>query len=449
MIFRALLFFILLASVAAATAWFARYPGDVTMVWQSYRVDTSVGVLLLAVAIVACVTALVYRFWWLVRGLPARLARRRAERHRRQGYLALTQGMVAVAAGDAGEARRQAQRADQLLGEPPLALLLNAQAAQIDGDEPAARKLFGAMLDWPETEFLAVRGLLSLAERDGDAETALTHARRAQRLRPGTPWVLNTLFDLEARTGRWEDAQKTIESAAKAKSLPADTARRKRAVVLLERGQDGAAGDKALDFARKAHGLAPDLLPATIRLAEIWLEEGNTRRARKLIEEAWRRRPHPELARLYGRTESERGAIARLKRIERLAGLAPEHRESRLALARASLAAKLWGEARRHLASLDEPPTEGVCRLMAEIEDSEGSDAAAARDWLDRAQQAEPDAAWVCGGCGAVASDWAATCGHCGAFDSLAWNTPPRVVALAPGEVTPPPAGPVPSLPAR
>ena len=201
------------------------------------------------------------------------------------------------------------------------------------------------------------------------------------------------------------------------------------------------------------------MLPATIELAARLVEAGNTRRARRLIEDAWRRQPHPELARLYGLTAPGRDAIARLKRIERLAALAPTHRESRLALARASLAAKLWGEARRHLASLDEPPSAGICRLMAEIEESEGGNAAAVREWLDRAQAAEPDAGWVCDGCGAVAPDWAATCGHCGAFDSLAWQIPPRVVPLAPDEArraradivagAPTSAPPAPSVPAR
>jgi hypothetical protein len=43
--------------------------------------------------------------------------------------------MVAVAAGDAAEAGRQAKRADALLGDPPLTMLLSAQAAQLNGDD--------------------------------------------------------------------------------------------------------------------------------------------------------------------------------------------------------------------------------------------------------------------------------------------------------------------------
>src|SRR5262249_57792128 len=101
-------------------------------------------------------------------GCPRRCARGGADNRRRKAYRALTQGMVAVAAGDAGEARRQAKLAGTLLNDPPLTLLLAAQAAQLDGDERAAEKYFRAMLDRPETAFLGLRGLLMQSLKAGN-----------------------------------------------------------------------------------------------------------------------------------------------------------------------------------------------------------------------------------------------------------------------------------------
>src|SRR5207244_3592662 len=102
------------------------------------------------------------------------------------GYRALTQGMVAVAAGDAEEAQRQARKADVLLAEPPLTLLLSAQAAQLGGDEDAARRFFSEMLNRPETEFLGLRGLLMQAGRGGGRPGARRQGAGAgARLRPG------------------------------------------------------------------------------------------------------------------------------------------------------------------------------------------------------------------------------------------------------------------------
>jgi HemY protein len=68
---------------------------------------------------------------------------------------------------------------------------------------------------------------------------------------------------------------------------------------------------------------------------------------------------------------------------------------------------------------------------MAELEQNEGANTAAARDWLAKASEADPEPAWLCRACGATAREWSALCGHCGDFDSLAWGQAPRVAALA------------------
>src|SRR5262249_61185438 len=107
---------------------------------------------LVAVAIV------LWSLWRLLTRSPRQFALARADNRRRKAYRALTQGMVAVAAGDAGEARRQAKLAGTLLNDPPLTLLLAAQAAQLEGDERAAEKYFRAQPDRPEDAFLGPRG---------------------------------------------------------------------------------------------------------------------------------------------------------------------------------------------------------------------------------------------------------------------------------------------------
>src|ERR687888_327363 len=69
--------------------------------------------------------------------------------------------------GDAVEAQRQAKQAGDLLNDPPLTLLLEAQAAQLGGDEKAATRYFRAMLDHPEASFLGLRGLLMQSLKTG------------------------------------------------------------------------------------------------------------------------------------------------------------------------------------------------------------------------------------------------------------------------------------------
>ena len=80
-----------------------------------------------------------------------------------RGYKALTQGMVAVAAGDAQEARRQARKAENFLADPPLTMLLSAQAAQLSGDDKAAGKFFKKMSERKDTKYLGIHGMLNQA----------------------------------------------------------------------------------------------------------------------------------------------------------------------------------------------------------------------------------------------------------------------------------------------
>ena len=184
--------------------------------------------------------------------------------------------MVAVAAGDPQEARRCARRADALLADPPLTLLLSAQAAQLEGDETAAKKFFTAMLDRPETEFLGLRGLLNQALRAGDRGTALRLTERATTLRPDTPWVVESLFDLEAREGRWEAALETLAQAVKRRIIPRERARHHRGVILYELSLAAlASGDRGrgLNLAAQAQALTPDLAAPAAHHARVLLQD--------------------------------------------------------------------------------------------------------------------------------------------------------------------------------
>src|SRR5579885_2107682 len=235
---RLLFTLLLMAAAVAAAVLIANQPGHVAIFWQDRRIDAPVAVLIAAVIAAALILAALI---WLLRrilGGPGAFLRRRRERRRREGYRALTQGMVAVAAGDAEEAQKLARKADALLAEPPLTLLLSAQAAQLNGDERAATRYFTAMLERPETEFLGLRGLVMQALKGGDEATALRLVERARTLRPRTPWVLSSLLELQVRAEKWPAAEATLAEATRRKALPPDEGRHRSAVLLHQHAGD-------------------------------------------------------------------------------------------------------------------------------------------------------------------------------------------------------------------
>ncbi|HEY3912579.1 MAG TPA: heme biosynthesis HemY N-terminal domain-containing protein [Stellaceae bacterium] len=453
--------FVAIAILVAVAVLVASYPGHVEIVWQGWQLDTSVGVLVAAAILAALAAALVLRLLSLILGGPRALLRRRRERRRRAGYQALTRGMVAVAAGDPQEARRHARRAEALLAEPPLTLLLSAQAAQIGGDETAAKRFFTVMLDRPETELLGLRGLFNQAMRDGDRNAARHLAERAAALRPDTGWAIESLFDLEAREGRWQSARDTLAKAVKSGRIAAEPARHHRGVIEYELSRLAvAAGERqrGLALAAQAQSLAPDLATPAAHYARLLRQEKGAGRAAKAVERAWRTAPHPELAQVYREIWEAENPLSRVARFERLAAQNPGARETHMALADAALTAQLWGEARRHLeqalraepapsAALPASPsvakspltatgpgespegdfahaTPRLCRMMARLEEAESGDSARLREWLDRADRAPPDPRYICASCGSDSLVWASLCPRCGAFDALAWRTP-------------------------
>ncbi len=431
---RAIPALVAIALIVAAVVFVADQPGGVVVTWRGWEIETSVAVLALATAVVAVAVALLVSLFRFLLRSPKSFARARRERRRREGYRALTQGMVAGAAGHAEEAQKLARRADSLLAEPPLTLLLSAQAAQLNGDERAASNYFTAMLERVETEFLGLRGLIMQALRDGDEATALRLTTRAKELRPKTPWVLTHLLELQARHGRWQAAEATLVEVERRKALAQPASRHRHAVILhqhaVEADTEGR-GSEAMRSARKANALEPGFAPAAARYARMLAVRGQKRRARRTLEAAWRAAPHPAIAEAYAELFADEPPLQRMKHVARLAALNPDHVESRIALAAAALQARLWGEARRHLTpalgETGERAAPRVCRLMAEIEESEHGDLAAARMWLSRAASAaSQDAAWVCEACAKESGEWRAVCENCHGFATLEWSAAER-----------------------
>ncbi|MSO85807.1 MAG: heme biosynthesis protein HemY [Rhodospirillales bacterium] len=437
---RWLLYFVAAAALVAAAVWLADNTGTVTLSWRGWRVDTSVAVVIAAGAIVLVAAGILHRLWLLIAHAPGDLRQSWRRRRRERGYEALTRGMVAIAAGDADEARRQSRRAEGLLDQPPLTLLLAAQAAQLSGDEQAAARFFSTMSEKPETEFLGVRGLLGQAIKRGDRPGALDLARRAWRLRRDSAWASDVLFDLETKEGRWLDARATLGEATRRGALTKETARRREAALLVELARQAAAegrGDDARQLAGKAHRLRPALVPAAATYARALLEGGKSRKATAAIERTFAFEPHAGLAELYVRARGATDALGQAREVQRLVETQPAHPESRFAYACALKAAKLWGEARHALEGFGDNPPARACRLMAEIEETERGDLVESRRWLMRANVADPDPAWVCDGCGTAAADWGAVCPKCGTFDALHWRTPPRHAALVAPQAAP------------
>ena len=103
---RVVLFLVAVAVVALGAAWLADRPGDVVITWLGYRIETSLRVLIVAIAFLAIVVALL---WGLLRAIlrsPGNVAFVLRHRRSARGYEAISRGLIAIGAGDLKAARR-------------------------------------------------------------------------------------------------------------------------------------------------------------------------------------------------------------------------------------------------------------------------------------------------------------------------------------------------------
>ncbi|GLK76790.1 membrane protein [Methylopila jiangsuensis] len=458
---RVLLYLALVGVFALGAIWIVDRPGELTLTWQGYRVETSVAVAAAAVALVAALTVVLWNVTrWILAG-PEAFALFRRNRRRSKGYQAIARGVVAVGTGDARLASKEANDARRLLGKEPLTLVLAAQAAQLSGDRMGAEAAFRAMTESPATRALGLRGLFVEAERRGDQHAAKALAEEAARQSPQAPWAAQALFDFQCAERDWTGALTTLERLTANKLIEKPDAKRRRAVLLTAQAMDGAGADPALALrrAKEAHGLAPDFVPAAAIAGRLLAEQGEARKATKIVEATWLKAPHPDLAEVYVHARPSEPARDKLKRAKALSERSGDHPEGLIAVARAAMAAREFGAARAALDKLlSTRPTARVCLLMAELEDLEHGATGASREWLSRALRAPRDPLWVADG---VASDvWEPVSPISGRLDAFVWKTPvedtrPRIAAedwlqQAPAELTvTAPSAPVAVLPRK
>jgi HemY protein len=431
---RILLFVVGIIAAALAFGWLADRPGAITVEWLGYEFKTSafVGALVLAAVVAALMLA-----WSLLRYLftrPAAMAAYMHERRRRQGFDALTRGLLAIGVGDRSQAQRYASVARRNLPNEPLTALLKAQAAQLKGDRASARRTFQAMLDRPETELLGLRGLFLEAKRGNDNDAARALAEQAVRTDPQAGWSVNALFDMQARAGDWEGALATLAVARKHGNVDADMALRRRAVLLTAEARDieSSQPDKALALANEALRLAPSLIPAAEIAGRLLASKGEARQASRLVARTWKLAPHPDLATVYAFAKPGEAPRDRLKRVEHLASLTPGDIEGQIAIAVAAIEARDWQAAEAALSPYlhDRPPAR-LCALMARIEAGEGNKGRE-REWLARAVRGPRDRAWIADGY--ISDRWLPVSPLTGAVDAFEWKAP--VDAIGRGDET-------------
>ena len=116
-----------------------------------------------------------------------------------------------------------------------------------------------------------------------------------------------------------------------------------------------------------------------------------------------------------------------IQRIRELIDTPPPNLPAAIVLARANVDAYEWPAARNALANYSSAdPTQGVCLLMAEIEEGQNADQGKAREWLARAVRAPRDPVWTADGI--TSDEWEPVSPVTGRLDAFEWRVPVSAV---------------------
>jgi HemY protein len=425
---RVVIFLIAIAIVALGAAWLADRPGEVAITWLGWRIETSVALLAIAVAVVAALTVLAWSVLRAILRSPAVLRERLRVRRARRGYLALAQGLIAVGSGDARAARRFAEEAARIAPGEALTLLLGAQSAQLSGDRAGAERTFKAMALRDDTRLFGLHGLFIEAQRRQDQPAARLIAEEAARDAAAPAWAGHAVLNFRCAAGDWTGALDRLERNQMAGLVDKAAYARERAVLLTAQALAAEPTDRAgaRTLALAAVRLAPTLVPAAALAGRLLGEAGELRQAARIIETAWSANPHPDLADTYAHLRPGDSASARLARVQALAqkSAATEagNVEGALAVAQAALDAREFAIARSALAPLAAAPSQRTAMLFARLEELEHGDEGRAREWMTRAVRARRDPVWTADGF--VSDLWMPVSPVTGRLDAFVWMQP-------------------------
>lgn len=393
----ALLLLILVAAMLVSWQVGTTDSGSVEVKWGDTEIVTS-GLFGLFILVVLIAIALpVLRLIMFLLDAPGRLGKASARQRVRRGQEALALGLIAAEAGEFEEARRQADKAEDLIDEPRLALLLQARAAEVAGDTSGAERAYSGMLQNEDTEVLGRKGLMAAALKRGDRTAARAHAEAALKASKTAVWPFQFAFDLAVQQADWETAIETLETGDKRKQIDDKVSKRRRAVLmtaLAQKLERERRPDKASELAQKAFRMSPGFAPAGAQAARLLVGEGKGERAAAIIEEAWENGPHPALAHAYRDLVPGESREERATRMRTLADKRRDHRESKIVLAELAMERGDWDGAQANLEdAYRENPSSRICILFAQVARGRG-DENAARTWLGQAAAAPREADW-------------------------------------------------------
>lgn len=352
--------------------------GYVLINMRGYDVEMSVPGLAIALVLLYVAIRLLVRLWRAPRhiGQAAGRYRDKAARNR------LTQGLMAIAKGDAARGERMLARSAGRSDAPAINYLTAARAAQQLG--AADRRDNWLRLAFERDPAAAPAILITQAElqmAQGQNEEALATLHRLESQAPGQDQAMVLMAEVCRRLKRWEDLESLLPRLARAKSLDSGTAatlQEQSATALFANAAaegDAERVERIWSALPKALRSRPSMTAAHARAAATCGDHDRLEKSiRRSLKTAW----NPELVEVYGELQTG-NPKSHLSHAEAWLTRRGEDPVLLMTAARLCIQNQLWGKARSYLeTSLGLFPNPVGYRLYGRLLETMGEEHAAA-----------------------------------------------------------------------
>lgn len=252
-----------------------------------------------------------------------------------------------------------------------------------------------------QTELAGIHGLFMDAKKKGDIDAQTQLLENGLTLYPDVLWLLKEQLDLQLLQDDFANALVSLEALNKRKAIDKAVYSSQKACILYKQGD-----------LKEAFDLAPENPTIAISYAT-----ATPKKAEDVLKKSWNLTPCWDTYLAYHTLIKAEPAAKQMKLIDKFVSKNPQGKMALLAVTDMAISNNLWGVAKETLdiAIKSFPLNHQMATMMATIERKGWHHEFIAKEWDEKAGNAENNPTWMCNTCNHTTGEWDVKCPVCNA----------------------------------
>ena len=390
-----------MASVSTLAMWLSKNSGNIDIVWLGWEINTSVSIFLLIIFVFFFIFLILFL---LLRNLilfPIKIKNNIKKYNIRKAEYALEEGLLASAYNEKKKIFKSYHKTRKYLKETPLHLLLKLQNYLIKGNEVQCFNTYKKMLDFSASRPLAIKGLILIANKNGDSELFSNMLVSAKSFKMPIDTFIFESLKFCIQNGGWELLKEHTIQSSKKHSVKTRNAisfvNFNLAKENLEKGnQENTKKILEKIFAEKIY------FPNYMELYCNLNMKNKDNRLKKILKAYWKNFPHENILECVLKNFKN---LNMSEKVKLLINLLEGHNNlylKYLLLGEIKSMAKIWGDSKKDLLkSIELFPNKKAYLLLVNIEEQTSCNKNKIKNWLALAEDCR-DKLWQCNLCSSM-----------------------------------------------